>query len=270
MRKRAGAPKIRAGPRGIKSYTAAMPSVAVDLVAFDGDDTLWHNERSYRDARERFRRLLASAGLDLDEADVEESVNRTELANLEYFGYGVSSFALSLIETAVELTDGRITGRDVRELVALAREMVSEEIELFDEARETLAALSASYPLMLITKGDLLHQTSKLERSGLRPYFSFVEVVSRKTPEVYRAILSRHGIDPERFLMIGNSLRSDVRPVLEIGGWAVHVPAALSWSHEHADPPDGAERFFELTSLGGIVPLIGSRTPAAQPRASFS
>lgn len=240
-----------------------MAARRFDLIAFDGDDTLWHNERSYRDARERFRQLLASAGIDLDEAAVEESVNRTELANLEYFGYGVSSFALSLIETAVELTDGRITGRDLRELVALAREMVSEEMELFEGARETLAGLSGSYPLMLITKGDLLHQTSKLERSGLRPYFSFVEVVSRKTPDVYRAILDRHGVDPDRFLMVGNSLRSDVLPVLELGGWAVHVPAALSWSHEHADPPEAAERFFEAAALSGVPPLIRSPIPAA-------
>jgi putative hydrolase of the HAD superfamily len=234
-----------------------------DVIAFDGDDTLWHNERSYRDARERFRRLLAAAGIDLDDAAVEESVNRTELANLDYFGYGVSSFALSLIETAVDLTDGRIGGRDVRELVALAREMVSEEVELFDGARETLAALSAAYPLMLITKGDLLHQTSKLERSGLRPYFSFVEVVSRKTPDVYRSILGRHGVDPSRFLMVGNSLRSDVLPVLDLGGWAVHVPAALSWSHEHADPPAASDRFFEVTALSAIPPLVSSPIPTA-------
>jgi len=240
-----------------------MAARRFDLIAFDGDDTLWHNERSYRDARERFRQLLASAGIDLDEAAVEESVNRTELANLEYFGYGVSSFALSLIETAVDLTGGRITGRDLRELVALAREMVSEEMELFEGARETLAGLSGSYPLMLITKGDLLHQTSKLERSGLRPYFSFVEVVSRKTPDVYRAILDRHGVDPDRFLMVGNSLRSDVLPVLELGGWAVHVPAALSWSHEHADRPEDAERFFEVAALSGVPPLIRSPIPAA-------
>ena len=243
-----------------------MAARSFDLMAFDGDDTLWHNERSYRDARERFRRLLASAGIDLDEAAVEDSVNRTELANLEYFGYGVSSFALSLIETAVELTDGRITGRDLRELVDLARQMVSEEIELFDDARETLASLAASCPLMLITKGDLLHQTSKLERSGLRQSFSFVEVVSRKTPDVYRSVLARHGIDPGRFLMVGNSLRSDVLPVLEVGGWAVHVPAALSWSHEHADPPDATDRFFEVPSLAGLPPLVETIESAGMKR----
>ena len=233
-----------------------MAARCFDLIAFDGDDTLWHNERSYRDGRERFRRLLARAGIDLSDADAEACVNRTELANLEYFGYGVSSFALSLIETAIDLTGGRIAGRDVGELIDLARQMVSEEIELFEGARDTLAALAASHPLMLVTKGDLLHQTSKLERSGLRPFFTFVEVVSHKTPDVYRSILDRYGVDPRRFLMVGNSLRSDVLPVLGVGGWAVHVPAALSWSHEEADPPGATHQYFELPALAQLPPLV--------------
>lgn len=241
-----------------------MPPRSFDLIAFDGDDTLWHNERSYRDGRERFRRLLAAAGVDLSEDEVETCVNRTELANLEHFGYGVSSFALSLIETAIEVTGGRIAGRDLVDLIALAREMVSEEIELFAGVRETLAALAERYPLMLVTKGDLLHQTSKLERSGLRPSFNFVEVVSHKTPGVYAAILDRHGIDPQRFLMVGNSLRSDVLPVLQVGGWAVHVPAALSWSHEDADPPRHAgHRYRELPTLAEIPRLVETIEQAA-------
>src|SRR3984893_17660385 len=173
-----------------------MPRRALDLIAFDGDDTLWHNERSYRDGRERFRRLLANAGVVLSGEEVEARVNRTELANLEYYGYGVSSFALSLIETAINLTDGRIAGADLREVTDLAKHMLTEDIELFPGVAELLTTLAASWPLMLITKGDLLHQTSKLERSGLRDRFRFVEVVSHKTPEVYAAILSRHGVDP--------------------------------------------------------------------------
>jgi putative hydrolase of the HAD superfamily len=236
-----------------------MAQRAFDLVAFDGDDTLWHNERSYREARDRFQRLLARAGVDLSEADVEACVNRTELANLQYFGYGVSGFTLSLIETAIEMTRGRITSPDLRELIDLAREMVTRDIELFPGAREVLEALSGTYRLMLVTKGDLLHQTSKLERSGLREYFTFVEVVSRKTPDVYAAILDRHGVEPDRFLMVGNSLRSDVLPVIEAGGWAVYVPAALSWSHEHAEVPDETRaRCFEVPELGALIPLVGT------------
>src|SRR6185503_6448395 len=176
-----------------------MARRAFDLIAFDGDDTLWHNERSYRAGRERFRQLLSGAGVELNDEEVEAHVNRTEIANLEYYGYGVSSFALSLIETAIDLTGGRISGADLRDTIALAKHMLTEEIELFPAVRETLTALAASWPLMLITKGDLLHQTSKLERSGLRECFRFVEVVSHKTPEVYSAILARHGVQADRF-----------------------------------------------------------------------
>jgi len=229
----------------------------LDLIAFDGDDTLWHNERSYREGRDRFRRLLAGAGVVLSAEEIETRVNQTELANIEVYGYGVSSFALSLIETAIGLTDGRITGADLRGIVELAKHMLTEEIELFPGVRDVLTTLAASYPLMLITKGDLLHQTSKLERSGLRDCFRFVEVVSHKTTGVYAAILSRHGIDPNRFLMIGNALRSDVLPVVDAGGWAVHIPAALSWSHEHADvPPHAHGRYFEVTALEHVPDII--------------
>ena len=231
--------------------------MTLDLIAFDGDDTLWHNERSYREGRERFRRLLAGAGVVLSAEEIEARVNQTELANIQVYGYGVSSFVLSLIETAISLTDGRITGSDLRGIVELAKQMLTEEIELFPAVRDVLTTLTASYPLMLITKGDLLHQTSKLDRSGLRDCFRFVEVVSHKTPEVYSAILSRHGIDPNRFLMIGNALRSDVLPVVDAGGWAVHIPAALSWSHEHADvPPHVHGRYFEVAALDRLRDVI--------------
>jgi putative hydrolase of the HAD superfamily len=231
--------------------------MSLDLIAFDGDDTLWHNERSYREGRERFRRLLAGAGVVLSEQEIEARVNETELANIEVYGYGVSSFALSLIETAIGLTEGRITGADLRGIVELAKHMLTEDVELFPGAREVLTTLAASYPLMLITKGDLLHQTAKIERSGLRDCFRFVEVVSHKTPEVYSAILSRHAVDPGRFLMIGNALRSDVLPVVDAGGWAVHIPAALSWSHEHAElPPHAHGRYFEVTALEQLPAVI--------------
>lgn len=231
--------------------------MTLDLIAFDGDDTLWHNERSYRDGRERFRQLLAGAGVVLSTEDIEACVNRTEIANIGVYGYGVSSFALSLIETAIGLTDGRITGADLRGIVELAKGMLTEEVELFPGARDLLTTLAASYPLMLITKGDLLHQTSKLERSGLRDCFRLVEVVSHKTADVYGAILSRHAVDPARFLMVGNSLRSDVLPVVEAGAWAVHIPAALSWSHEHADvPPHAHGRYVEVTALDRVPDAI--------------
>jgi putative hydrolase of the HAD superfamily len=246
------------------------------LIAFDGDDTLWHNERSFRAARARFRRLLDAAGVVLSDAEIEAAVNRVEIANIEYYGYGVSSFVLSLIETAIDLTDGRVTGAQLEGLMALSKQMLTEEIELFPAARETVASLAKTYRLMLVTKGDLLHQTSKLERSGLREGFRFVEVVSHKTVAVYSAILARHDVAADRFLMIGNSLKSDVIPVAEAGGWAVHVPAAITWSHEHADlPAHIRHRTFELTTLDRLPEIIetierGQQSAPSAPRTSAS
>ena len=234
-----------------------MTGAALDLIAFDADDTLWHNERTYRSAREQYRRILADAGVSLSVEAIDARLNETEMANLPYYGYGVSSFTLSLIETAIDLTEGRIRGADLRATIDLAKQMLTEKIDLFPGVPEILAALASRYPLMLITKGDLLHQTSKLERSGLREWFRHVEVVSHKTRDVYAAILSRHGIAPDRFLMIGDSLRSDVLPVVEAGGWAVHVPAELSWSHEHAALPPHAEgRHFQVAALERVPDVI--------------
>jgi len=228
-----------------------------DLIAFDGDDTLWHNERSYRYGRERFRQVLASAGVARSEEEIEERVNEVEVANIRYYGYGVSSFVLSLIETAIELSGGRVSGAEMRELIALAKQMLSEEVELFPGAREAVTALAESHPLIVITKGDLLHQTSKVDRSGLRPFFRGIEVVSHKTRDVYEEILARRGVPPGRFLMVGNSLRSDILPVVDAGGWAVYVPAELSWAHEHADLPEGArERCYEIQSLEELPGLV--------------
>jgi putative hydrolase of the HAD superfamily len=228
-----------------------------DLIAFDGDDTLWHNERSFLDGRQRFHRMLANAGVHITETELDEHVNRVEVANLDYFGYGVSSFALSLIEVAIELTKGRVTGADLSDVLNLAKQMMVEEMEVFPRVPEVLTQVAASYPVMLITKGDLLHQTSKLDRSGLRDSFQYVEVVSHKTPATYRDILRRHRIDPERFLMVGNALRSDVLPVVEAGGWAIHIPAALSWSHEHADvPPEAHGRYFEIGAFEQVLEVI--------------
>jgi putative hydrolase of the HAD superfamily len=232
---------------------------AFDVIAFDGDDTLWHNERSYRAGRERFRRMLIEAGVSLGVDVIERHITRTEVANIRYYGYGVSSFVLSLLETSIKLTAGRISGRELAVLIELAQQMMTEQVEVFDGTREVLADLAATYPLMLVTKGDLLHQRSKLERSGLVRYFRYVEIVSHKTPGVYQTILERHQVVPDRFLMVGNSLRSDVLPVVAAGGWAVHVPAPLTWSHEHARPTArDRRRYVELPGLPALVDLVRS------------
>jgi putative hydrolase of the HAD superfamily len=229
-----------------------------DLIAFDADDTLWHNEHWYYEARDRFRELMARYDVN---GSVDERADYYEVANIEYYGYGVMSFVLSLIEAAVELTDGAISGEDVGELLELGKHMLTDDVRVFAGVRETLEQLSDHYPLMLITKGDLLHQRNKVASSGLEPYFRYVEVVSHKTPRDYGRILERHQIEPSRFLMVGNSLRSDVVPVAELGGWAVHVPTESTWVHEIVDLPQNLNgRVFEVERIGQIPELVRQLT----------
>ena len=218
----------------------------IETVALDADDTLWHNENIFRRTQAEFRALLAQYQ---DEAWIDERLYRTEMQNLEHYGYGVKSFVLSMVETAVELTEGRIEGVEVLRLLELGREMLTAPIELLDGVDDTLDALAGSFELMLITKGDLLDQESKLERSGLRDRFRHIEIVSRKDRRTYDRILARHDLRPDRFVMVGDSVRSDVLPVLELGGWAVHIPYPTPWQHETTEHRPDGERFLHLSSI---------------------
>lgn len=227
-----------------------------DLIAFDADDTLWENEAHYEQAREQFRLILKSYPVP---ANLDELLDKTENRNIPYFGYGVSSFIFSLIETAILATGRQINATDIQQILDLSRGMLDAKIDLYEQVEPTLRRLSQSYPLMLITKGDLLHQQNKLARSGLGTYFQHVEVVADKTREIYAAILAKHRVEPARFLMIGNSMRSDILPVLELGARAVYIPGHLSWSHEHSDLPDNlANHFVELEHLGQLHAWIES------------
>ena len=226
----------------------------LDLIAFDADDTLWHTEHLYSDAEARFGQLLAPYGVT---GQIEDKLFGVESANLRFFGFGIKSFALSMIETAIQLTEGRISGQDVQRVIDLAKNMLSAKVELLDHAEETLAQLAQEFPLMIITKGDLLDQESKIERSGLGQHFKHIEIVSDKNPASYAALLARHHLRPEGFLMVGNSLRSDVLPVLAIGGQAVHVPYRLTWAHERVSPEELAGAHYaeieHLGELGGVI-----------------
>jgi len=225
-----------------------------DLIAFDADDTLWENEAYYVEGREIYHRILEPYA---PPADLDERLDGVEIRNIPYFGYGVSSFVYSLVENAIEVTGGRISAGDIKKIMDISRHMLDAKIDLFDHVEPTLHRLSARYPLMMITKGDLLHQRMKLERSGLQPYFKFVEVVADKTPEVYAGILEQRQVKPGRFLMIGNSMRSDILPVLELGGHAAYIPSKLQWAHEHRElPPELADNFVELEHLGQVEDWI--------------
>jgi putative hydrolase of the HAD superfamily len=226
----------------------------LDVIAFDADDTLWHTEGLYSDAQARFRELLS--GYHPPEW-IDERLYRTEMHNLEHFGYGIKAFALSMIETAVELTEGRITGNEVQKIIDIAREMINADIRLLAGVTETLATMARTYPLMVITKGDLRDQEIKIARSGLANYFKAVEIVSDKSRESYAALLGRHGFRAERILMVGNSLRSDILPVLEMGGNAVFIPYAKTWLHESADlPPESQKGFYRLQSISELPALV--------------
>jgi len=224
-----------------------------DVIAFDGDDTLWHNERLFAEAQAQFRDLLSA----FHEPEwIDARLAEAEKRNLPHFGYGIKGFALSMIETALDLTEERIPSREIRRILAIARGMLSAEVQLLDHVRQTVADVAATHRLMLITKGDLHDQERKVERSGLGPHFHAVEVVSEKDPGTYAGLLRRHGISADRFLMVGNSVRSDVLPVLEVGGSAVHIPYELTWDHEAADPPPADHPRFHALSDIAQLPLL--------------
>lgn len=230
--------------------------VDIDVVGFDADDTLWHNENLFSLTQESFRQLLAEYG---PTEDIANRLTQTELNNLKHFGYGVKGFTLSMIETALELTNNRIEAKQIKRMIELGKEMLSAPVELLDHVEKTITTLAEKHRLMLVTKGDLFDQESKLARSGLGPFFSGVEIVSEKNSATYRSILKRNGVEPERFFMIGNSMKSDVIPVLEIGGWAAHVPYKITWVHEQVtDYENTTERFFKLQHIGECLELISS------------
>ncbi len=225
-----------------------------ELIAFDADDTLWHNERLYAWAQAEFQRLLSHYH---SPEWIAERLYETEMRNLQHFGYGIKAFALSMIETAVELTEGRITGTDIQELIGIARSMLTSKVELLDHVAESLQQLAQSYRMIVITKGDLLDQERKVLESGLSSYFSAVHVVSNKDEQTYKRILQQHQVSPERMLMVGNSVRSDILPVLALGGNAVHIPYELTWAHEEAEIPDDTTvGFYALPNIGGLPELL--------------
>jgi putative hydrolase of the HAD superfamily len=225
-----------------------------DLIGFDADDTLWHTEGLYNDAQQRFKAILERY---VSHQDVEERLFETEMRNVPVFGYGIKGFTLSMIETAIELTDGRIVGRDIQQVIDLARAMFSAEVRPLEHVEPALQTLARSHRLMIVTKGDLLDQESKIARSGLAGYFQHIEIVSDKTPERYAALLRRHRLPPERFLMVGNSVRSDVLPVLALGGTAVHIPYAVTWAHEVVSQlPPGTRPYHELSNMRELAALV--------------
>ncbi len=217
------------------------------LIAFDADDTLWHNETYYRASKARLVELLAPYAT---AEQVTEHLEAIEMRNIAPFGYGIKAFVLSMIETAVDPSGERLHGSDVRQIINFGREMLATRLPLLEGVEPVLAALAEQYPLMVVTKGDLLDQEAKLANSGLEQYFQYVEIVSNKTMDTYQRILERRQVPPEAFVMVGNSLKSDILPVVQIGGWGVYIPYEHTWAHEQAiDQEIDPARFVELASI---------------------
>ncbi len=222
-------------------------------IGFDADDTLWQNEQFYAQSREHYFDLLR------DHADPDVlagQLDQIERRMLGTYGFGAKGFVLSMIETAIIVSDGKVPAATIQQILETGRFMLSHPVELLPAARETVESLVGRYRLVLVTKGDLFHQESKLAASGLGDLFDGVEIVSDKNRITYERAFSRHGDGPARAMMIGNSLKSDVLPAIEAGGWGVFVPHDLTWIVEHADEPEGNPRFHKIETLRGLPQIL--------------
>lgn len=222
-------------------------------IGFDADDTLWQNEQFFRLTQDRFAELLADY---VDADHLSERLLAAEKRNLGQYGFGIKGFTLSMIETALDVTDHKVPGEVIHDILMAGRDMLRHPIELLPGVRETIAELAADYRILLVTKGDLLDQERKLAQSGLGEMFDGVEIVSDKTAQVYRRIWDTHADGPERSMMVGNSMKSDVVPAIETGAFGVYVPHEVTWELEHAPKPLAHPRYREITTLSELPALI--------------
>ncbi len=226
----------------------------ITTIGFDADDTLWHNENLFEAHHRKYCDLLSEYH---DASTVEKVLYETEMQNLELFGYGIKGFTLSCIETAISLTNGEIKAEEIRRIIEHCRNMLSHPVELFDDVEPVLEQLSSRFRLILVTKGDLRDQERKIAKSGLAPYFDHSEVVSDKTVESYARVLERANVPVDQFVMIGNSLKSDILPVLNLGGHGIHIPYRITWEHERVEKtPHEHDSFYQLESIAQLPDLV--------------
>jgi putative hydrolase of the HAD superfamily len=226
------------------------------LIGFDADDTLWRSEDYYRDAQSEFERIVGGY-VDLD--DAHDRLYAVEKQNIALFGYGAKGMTLSMIEAAIAITEERISARDLHRIVELGKAVLQHPVELLPGIREAVQEIADTYPVVLITKGDLFHQEAKVRESGLSTLFRRIEIVSEKDVPTYARLLAEFGLAPEQFAMIGNSLRSDIVPVLELGGCGVHMPYHVTWAHENETaPPTATERLRSVDGPAGLAAAVRS------------
>lgn len=228
----------------------------LEYIAFDADDTLWHNEHLFLEAEDRFVELLTKYH---SEAWIRERLAKIQIVNLEYFGYGIKGFMLAMIDTAIELSEGRISGSEIHAVMELGKQMKRGVVELLDGVRPVVELLARDYKLLLISKGDLFDQETKLLKSGLDELFTNVEIVANKSEETYLRIFKKYGINPARFVMVGNSLRSDIAPVIKAGAHAVYIPYETTWEHELLSSDELEElrvSFHQVAKISELPALI--------------
>lgn len=225
----------------------------IEVIGFDADDTLWVNETYFRETEQKFWKLISPF---VDEETASKELYQTEMQNMPLYGYGVKAFILSVLETAIRISGGKIPVSTIKELIQIGKEQLEQPVDLLDGVEETLNALVGKYRLIVVTKGDLLDQERKLRRSGLEHLFHHVEIMSDKTEKEYKQLLNHIDVRPEEFLMIGNSVRSDIIPPLNLGCYAIHIPFHTTWEHENVDNPLQHNRLYTLDSLWDIIPLL--------------
>ncbi len=225
----------------------------VKVIGFDADDTLWHNEAYFLEAQERFWGLMEDF---LPQHTTARELMQTEIQNIDLYGYGIKAFILSMVETAIRISEGTITTKVIEQIIGYGKDMLAKPVELIDDVEAVLSALEGRYRLVVVTKGDLLDQQRKLEKSGLEDFFHHIEIVSEKNAAGYLKLLQHLDVGPGQFAMIGNSLKSDVLPVLGLGGYGIHVPYHTTWEHEHVDIQITDPNFVELAKIKDLLPYF--------------
>lgn len=225
----------------------------VKVLGFDADDTLWDNETFFRDAEKTFTQLLAEFR---NEEEILKLLFKIEMQNLDRYGYGIKSFVLSMIETASAICDNNLPGHITTQILDIGKHMLEKPVKLLDYVEDTLQQLQNNYTIILATKGDLLDQYRKLEKSGLTEYFNHIEIMPDKSAADYKRLFSNVKTSPNDFFMTGNSVKSDILPVLELGGYAMHVPYHTTWQHEKADENITSPRFYKGKTLADVVDVV--------------
>lgn len=225
----------------------------IKVIGFDADDTLWENEPYYRETEAKFCELLKEY---LPKDKINQELFDTEIKNLELYGYGIKAFTLSLVETAIRVSDAKVPASTIKTIIELGKEQLNKPNHLLDGVSDVLEALKGNYKLIVATKGDLLDQEKKLKKSNLLKYFHHIEIMSDKQMDNYKDLIKHLDIEPHELLMVGNSLKSDIVPILELGGYGVYIPFHVTWQHEYHDEEEiKNDRYYKISSIKELPSL---------------